>query len=72
MDKSKHLNWFTVLIISKLLWQNGVESFGMWLPNVVPSDYGLITGTRIIKVRKVQPMMLPCILIWVLLALPDF
>ena len=25
---------------------NGVKSFGMWLPNVVPSDFGLITGTR--------------------------
>lgn len=25
---------------------NGVKSFGMWLPNVVPGDFGLITGTR--------------------------
>ena len=25
---------------------NGVKSFGMWLPNVVPSDFGMITGTR--------------------------
>ena len=25
---------------------NGVKSFGMWLPNITPSDFGLITGTR--------------------------
>lgn len=25
---------------------NGVKSFGMWLPNVVPGDFGLITGMR--------------------------
>lgn len=25
---------------------NGVRSFGMWLPNVSPSEFGLITGTR--------------------------
>jgi feruloyl esterase len=25
---------------------NGVKSFGMWLPNVVPGDFGLITGLR--------------------------
>lgn len=25
---------------------NGVKSFGMWIPNTVPSDFGLITGTR--------------------------
>ena len=25
---------------------NGVTSFGMWLPNTSPSDFGLITGSR--------------------------
>jgi hypothetical protein len=25
---------------------NGVKSFGMWLPNTTPSDFGLITGAR--------------------------
>jgi hypothetical protein len=25
---------------------NGVKSFGMWLPNTVPADFGLITATR--------------------------
>ncbi|MEP7324086.1 MAG: tannase/feruloyl esterase family alpha/beta hydrolase, partial [Saprospiraceae bacterium] len=25
---------------------NGVKSFGMWLPNIVPSDFGMITATR--------------------------
>ncbi len=25
---------------------NGVKSFGMWLPNTTPSDFGLISGTR--------------------------
>lgn len=25
---------------------NRVKSFGMWLPNITPSDFGLITGTR--------------------------
>jgi feruloyl esterase len=25
---------------------NGVKSFGMWVPSVVPADFGLITGTR--------------------------
>ena len=25
---------------------NGVKSFGMWLPNTTPSDFGLITNTR--------------------------
>ena len=25
---------------------NAVKSFGMWLPNTSPSDFGLITGTR--------------------------
>lgn len=25
---------------------NGVKSFGMWLPNTSPADFGLITGTR--------------------------
>lgn len=25
---------------------NGVKSFGMWLPSVVPNDFGMITGER--------------------------
>ena len=25
---------------------NGVRSFGMWLPNTTPSEFGLISGTR--------------------------
>jgi len=25
---------------------NGVKSFGMWLPNTSPADFGVITGTR--------------------------